>query len=163
VTETDGLLENARAHAERFDNADLAAQPSKRVVVLACMDTRLIPSRILGLDEGEAHILRNAGGVVTDDAIRSIAISQNLLGTEEIVLLHHTECGMLTFTDEEFAGKLEEETGQRPEWSPGAFSDLEADVRDSISRLKESPFIPNKDSVRGFVYDVKTGELREVN
>jgi len=163
VTETDGLLENARAHAEGFDKADLTAQPSKRVVVLACMDTRLIPSRILGLEEGEAHILRNAGGVVTDDAIRSIAISQNLLGTEEIVLLHHTECGMLTFTDEEFAGKLEEETGQRPEWSPGAFSDLEADVRDSISRLKESPFIPNKDSVRGFVYDVKTGELREVN
>jgi carbonic anhydrase len=163
VTETDRLLQNARAHAEGFDKAELAALPAKRVAVLACMDTRLIPSRILGLDEGEAHILRNAGGVVTDDAIRSLAISQNLLGTEEIILLHHTECGMLTFTDEEFAGRLEEETGQRPEWSPHSFSDLEEDVRDSIARLKASPFIPNKDSIRGFVYDVKTGELREVS
>jgi carbonic anhydrase len=136
--------------------------PSKRVAVLACMDARLIPTRVLGLDEGEAHVIRNAGGVVTDDAIRSLAISQNLLGTEEIVLIHHTDCGMLTFTDEDFANKLEEETGQRPEWSAHAFSDLEGDVRDSIARLKESPFIPNKDSIRGFVYDVKTGELREI-
>jgi carbonic anhydrase len=163
VSETDALLENARAHAEGFDKADLAAQPSKRVVVLACMDTRLIPSRILGLDEGDAHILRNAGGVVTDDAVRSIAISQHLLGTEEVVLLHHTECGMLSFTDDELAAKLENETGQRPEWSPGAFTDVEQDVRDSITSLKESPFIPHKDSIRGFVYDVKTGELREVS
>ena len=163
MTETDGLIENARAYAEGFEKADLGTQPSKHVAVLACMDARLIPSRVLGLNEGEAHILRNAGGVVTDDAIRSLAISQNLLGTTEIVLLHHTDCGMLSFTDEEFASKLETETGERPEWSAQAFADLEQDVRDSIARLRESPFIPNKESIRGFVYDVKTGELREVN
>jgi carbonic anhydrase len=162
MSETDRLVENARSYAEGFQKADLAMPPSKRVAVLACMDARLIPTRVLGLDEGEAHVIRNAGGVVTDDAIRSLAISQNLLGTEEIVLIHHTDCGMLTFTDEDFADKLEEETGQRPEWSAHAFSDLEGDVRDSIARLKESPFIPNKDSIRGFVYDVKTGELREI-
>jgi carbonic anhydrase len=162
MSETDRLVENARSYAEGFQKADLAMPPSKRVAVLACMDARLIPTRVLGLDEGEAHVIRNAGGVVTDDAIRSLAISQNLLGTEEIVLIHHTDCGMLTFTDEDFADKLEEETGQRPEWSAHAFSDLEGDVRDSIARLKENPFIPNKDSIRGFVYDVKTGELREI-
>lgn len=162
MTETDGLLENARDYAERFDKSDLSMLPAKRVAVLACMDTRLIPSRILGLNEGEAHILRNAGGVVTDDAIRSLSLSQNLLGTEEIILLHHTECGMLTFTDDEYADRMEAETGERPEWSAHAFSDLEQDVRDSIARLRESPFIPKKDSIRGFVFDVKTGELREV-
>jgi carbonic anhydrase len=162
MSETDRLVENARSYAEGFQKADLAMPPSKRVAVLACMDARLIPTRVLGLDEGEAHVIRNAGGVVTDDAIRSLAISQNLVSTEEIVLIHHTDCGMLTFTDEDFANKLEEETGQRPEWSAHAFSDLEGDVRDSIARLKESPFIPNKDSIRGFVYDVKTGELREI-
>jgi carbonic anhydrase len=162
MSETDRLLENARDYAEGFEKGDLQVPPSKRVAVLACMDARLIPSRVLGLNEGEAHVIRNAGGVVTDDAIRSLAISQNLLGTEEIVLLHHTDCGMLTFTDEDLASKLEDETGQRPEWSAQAFSDLEQDVRDSITRLRESPFIPNKDSIRGFVYDVKSGELREV-
>ena len=162
MTETDRLLENARAYAASFDKSDLAIPPSKRVAVVACMDARLIPTRVLGLDEGEAHVLRNAGGVVTDDTIRSLAISQNLLGTEEIVLIHHTDCGMLTFTDEEFAAKLEEETGQRPEWTAQAFTDLDQEVRDSIARLRESPFIPNKDSIRGFVYDVKSGELREV-
>jgi len=162
VTETDRLVENARAYAEGFEGSDLAAPPSKRVAVLACMDARLIPTRILGLNEGEAHVLRNAGGVVTQDAIRSLALSQHLLGTEEIVLLHHTECGMLAVTDEEFASKLEAETGQRPEWSAHSFSDLEGDVRDSIALLKASPFIPHKDSIRGFVYDVRTGELREV-
>jgi len=162
MSETDRLVENARAYAESFDKADLAVPPSKRVAVLACMDARLIPTRVLGLNEGEAHVLRNAGGVVTDDAIRSLAISQNLLGTDEIILLHHTDCGMLTFTDEEFAAKLEDETGQRPGWSAHAFSDVEADVRDSLARLRESPFIPRKDSIRGFVYDVKSGELREV-
>jgi carbonic anhydrase len=162
VSETDRLIENALAHAEHFDRSDLTQVPSKRVAVLACMDTRLIPSRILGLNEGEAHILRNAGGVVTEDAIRSLSLSQNLLGTEEIILLHHTECGMLNFTDEEYAERMEAETGQRPEWSPRAFSDVEQDLSDSIRRLRESPFIPNKASIRGFVYDVKTGELREV-
>jgi carbonic anhydrase len=162
MTETDRLLENARAYGTSFDKSDLAMPPSKRVAVVACMDARLIPTRLLGLNEGEAHILRNAGGVVTDDTIRSLAISQNLLGTEEIVLIHHTDCGMLTFTDEEFAATLEQETGQRPEWAAQAFTDLEQEVRDSIARLKESPFVPRKDSIRGFVYDVKTGELREV-
>jgi carbonic anhydrase len=162
VSETDRLLENARTYVEGFAGSDLAAPPSKRVAVLACMDARLIPSRVLGLAEGEAHILRNAGGVVTEDAIRSLSLSQHLLGTEEIVLIHHTDCGMLKVTDEEFAAKLEQETGRRPEWSAEAFSDLEQDVRDSIARLEESPFIPHKDSIRGFVYDVKTGELREV-
>jgi carbonic anhydrase len=162
VSETDKLLENARAYAESFRGSNLPAAPSKRVAVLACMDARLIPTRVLGLDEGEAHVLRNAGGVVTDDAIRSLALSQHLLGTEEIVLLHHTECGMLTVTDEEFAARMEEDAGERPPWSAEAFSDLEQDVRDSIARLKASPFIPNKDSIRGFVYDVRTGELREV-
>ena len=163
MTETDRLLENAQAYAEGFDKADLAMPPSKKVAVLACMDARVVPSRILGLQEGEAHILRNAGGVVDDDAIRSLAISQNLLGTQEIILIHHTDCGMLTFTDDELAEKLEQETGQRPEWRAHAFSDVEQDVRDSLARLRESPFIPRKDSIRGFVFDVKTGELREVS
>jgi carbonic anhydrase len=162
MSETDRLLENARAYADRFDHADLEAQPTRRIAVLACMDTRLIPSRLLGLDEGEDHILRNAGGVVTDDAIRSLSISQVLLGTREIILLHHTDCGMLKITDEELAAKLEQATGERPQWSAKTFSDVEGSVRDSIARLRESPFIPNKDSIRGFVYDVQTGELREV-
>ena len=163
MSESDRLIENARSYAEGFDKSDLSAAPAKRVAVLACMDTRLIPSRILGLNEGEAHILRNAGGTVTDDALRSLSISQNLLGTEEIILLHHTECGMLTFTDEEYAERMEAETGRRPEWPAQSFEDVEQDVRDSIARLRESPFIPKKDSIRGFVYDVKTGELREVS
>jgi carbonic anhydrase len=162
MSQTDQLLENARSYAERFEKGDLPLPPSRRIAVLACMDARLIPTRVLGLDEGEAHVIRNAGGVVTDDAIRSLAISQNLLGTEEIILIHHTDCGMLTFTDEELADRLEQETGQRPGWRAQAFSDLEQDVRDSLAHLKESPFIPKKDSIRGFVYDVKTGELREV-
>jgi carbonic anhydrase len=162
VTETDRLLSNARAYADSFKGSDLPAPPSKRVAVLACMDARLMPTRLLGLVEGEAHILRNAGGVVTDDAIRSLSLSQHLLGTEEIVLIHHTDCGLLRVTDEEFAEKLEDETGQRPEWSAGTFSDVERSVRDSIARLRQSPFIPSKDSIRGFVYDVRTGELREV-
>jgi carbonic anhydrase len=163
MSETDKLLENARTYAEGFGKSELSPMPSKRVAVLACMDTRLIPSRILGLNEGEAHILRNAGGVVTDDAIRSLSLSQNLLGTDEIILLHHTECGMLTVTDAEYADRMEAETGQRPNWSARAFSDLEQDVRDSIARLRESPFIPKKHSIRGFIFDVKTGELTEIS
>ena len=127
------------------------------------MDARLNPYGVLGLSEGEAHVIHNAGGVVSDDAIRSLAISQNLLGTEEIILIHHTDCGMLTFTDEELAQKLDQETGERPEWRAHAFADLEEDVREGIAGIKASPFIPRNDSVRGFVYDVTTGELREVN
>jgi carbonic anhydrase len=127
------------------------------------MDARLDPARVLGLEEGDAHVIRNAGGVVSDDALRSLAISQNLLGTEEIVLIHHTDCGMLTFTDEEFAGKLEQETGERPDWPVHTFSDLEQNVRESIERIRRSPFVPRTDNVRGFVYEVETGRLREVS
>lgn len=162
MSTTDELLENARRYAEGFDKGELAMPPSKRVAVLACMDARLIPTRVLGLNEGEAHVIRNAGGVVTDDAIRSLAISQNLLGTEEIILLHHTDCGMLTFTDEELAQRLERETGARPAWRAHAFADLEADLREGIAKIEASPFIPRTDSVRGFIYEVETGALREV-
>jgi carbonic anhydrase len=162
MTETDILLKNNEAYAASFDKGDLPIPPGRRVAVLACMDARLDPARALGLDEGDAHVIRNAGGVVTDDALRSLAISQNLLGTEEIVLIHHTDCGMLTFTDEQFADKLEHATGSRPEWRAHAFSDLEQDVRDGIERIKASPFVPRTESVRGFVYEVETGRLREV-
>src|SRR3954465_12710093 len=127
------------------------------------MDARLNPYGVLGLQEGDAHIIRNAGGVVTDDEIRSLSISQRLLGTEEIILIHHTDCGMLTFTDDEFKRSIQEETGIKPEWAAEAFSDLDEDVRQSIARIKASPFIPKKDSVRGFVYEVETGKLREVS
>ena len=162
MTVTDELLENNRSYAEAFEKGDLPMPPAKKLAILSCMDARVIPSRILGLAEGDAHIIKNAGGVVTDDALRSLAISQHLLGTEEIILIHHTDCGMLTFTDEELADKLEQASGQRPEWSARAFSDLEEDVRDSIKRITESPFIPHRDRVRGFIYDVETGELSEV-
>ena len=136
--------------------------PTKKVAVVACMDARLQPNRILGLEEGEAHVIRNAGGVITDDEIRSLAISQRLLGTEEIILMHHTDCGMLTFTDEDFRRSLQDEVGIKPNWATEAFSDLEEDVRQSIARIKASPFVPHKDSVRGFVFDVATGKLNEV-
>jgi carbonic anhydrase len=161
MSTTDELVENSKRYAERFDKGDLPLPPAKKVAVVACMDARLIPTRVLGLEEGDAHVIRNAGGVVTDDEIRSLAISQHLLGTEEIILIHHTDCGMLTFTDDEFRSRLQEETGIRPEWSAEAFSDLDEDVRQSIERIKASPFIPRK-NVRGFVYDVAAGTLREV-
>ena len=159
---TDELLQNAEQYAERFDRGDLPLPPAKRIAVLACMDARLNPYGLLGLTEGDAHVIRNAGGVVTDDEIRSLAISQRLLGTEEIVLIHHTDCGMLTFSDDEFRRQVQDDTGIKPEWAAEAFDDLEEDVRQSIARIKSSPFIPRKDSVRGFVYDVKTGRLDEV-
>ncbi len=159
---TDELTQNAQRYAERFDHGQLALPPAKRVAVLACMDARLDPYALLGLSEGDAHVIRNAGGVVTDDAIRSLAISQHLLGTEEIVLIHHTDCGMLTFEDDELAARLEEASGARPQWRAHAFSDLEEDVRDGIAAIEASPFIPNTDAVRGFVFDVGSGELREV-
>jgi carbonic anhydrase len=162
MSTTDELVRNAEQYAEGFDKGDLPLPPSKKIAVVACMDARVMPSLILGIKEGEAHVIRNAGGVITDDEVRSLAISQHLLGTEEIMLLHHTDCGMLTFNDEEFASKLEEATGQRPEWSARTFADLEEDVRDSIRRIKDSPFVPRTDSVRGFVYEVETGRLREV-
>jgi carbonic anhydrase len=127
------------------------------------MDARLHPYAILGLQEGDAHVIRNAGGVVTDDEIRSLAISQRLLGTEEVILIHHTDCGMLTFSDDEFKAQVQTDTGIKPEWAVEAFSDLDEDVRQSIARIKASPFIPNKQSIRGFVYEVETGRLREVS
>ncbi|MBW8711484.1 MAG: carbonic anhydrase [Mycobacterium sp.] len=162
MSTTDELLSNAEDYAANFDRGDLPLPPAKGVVVLACMDARLNPYGILGLSEGDAHVIRNAGGVVTEDEIRSIAISQRLLGTKEIILIHHTDCGMLTFTDDGFKKQIQDETGIKPTWSAEAFDDLETDVRQSIARIKSSPFIPKKDSVRGFVYDVKTGRLDEV-
>ena len=159
---TDELIRNAEAYAASFDKGDLPLPPAKRVAVVACMDARLDPQALLGLREGDAHVIRNAGGVVTDDEIRSLAISQRLLGTEEVVLIHHTGCGMLTFTDDEFRRRIQEETGIKPEWAVETFLDLEEDVRQSIARIQASPFIPRKESVRGFVYEVETGRLREV-
>lgn len=161
-SETDQLLAAARAYEAGFDKGDLPAPPARKVAILACMDARLDPYALLGLSEGDAHVIRNAGGIVSDDAIRSLAISQRLLGTEEIVLIHHTGCGLLGIDDTEFADRLEAETGERPLWSAHGFSDLEEDVREGIARIKASPFIPRTDSVRGFVYEVETGALREV-
>jgi carbonic anhydrase len=162
VSATDELLRNAAAYAASFDKADLPPPPARKLAVVACMDARLNPYALLGLTEGDAHIIRNAGGVITDDEIRSLAISQRLLGTEEIVLIHHTDCGMLTFTDDEFKRAVQDDVGIKPEWAVEAFGDLDEDVRQSIGRIKASPFIPRKDSVRGFVYDMHTGGLREV-
>jgi carbonic anhydrase len=159
---TDELLSNNESYAASFDKGDLPLPPGRKLAIVACMDARLNPYGALGLSEGDAHIIRNAGGVVTDDAIRSLAISQRLLGTEEIVLIHHTDCGMLTFTDEDFKRSIHEETGVEPAWEAQSFGDLDEDVRQSIARIKASPFIPRTDSVRGFVYDVETGRLREV-
>ena len=155
---TDDLLRNNEAYAETFDKGDLPLPPAKKVAVVACMDARLDVHGLLGLQLGDAHVIRNAGGVVTDDEIRSLAISQRLLGTEEIVLIHHTDCGMLTFTDDSFRGDLQKDTGIKPTWSPESFTDLDADVRSSIGRIKAQPVHPERDSVRGFVYDVHTGK-----
>lgn len=158
---TDQYLENNKKYAATF-NGPLPLPPSKQVAVVACMDARLNVYGALGLNEGEAHVIRNAGGVVTEDEIRSLAISQRLLGTKEIILIHHTDCGMLTFTDDGFKQSIQQEIGQKPSWAAEAFSDLDEDVRQSISRIKNSPFIPRKESVRGFVFDVATGLLNEV-
>jgi carbonic anhydrase len=160
---TDELLANNDHYAEGFNKGDLPLPPAKQVAVVACMDARLDVSKLLGLEEGDAHVIRNAGGVVTDDEIRSLAISQRLLGTREIVLIHHTDCGMLTFKDDDFREQIERETGVRPEWAAEAFQDLDGDVRQNIARITASPFIPYKESVRGFVYDVTNGHLREVS
>jgi carbonic anhydrase len=162
MSTTDELLSNAQRYAASFDKGDLPLPPAKKVAVLACMDARLNPYGLLGLAEGDAHVIRNAGGVVTDDEIRSLAISQRLLGTEEIVLIHHTDCGMLTFTDDEFKRAVQDDVGIKPEWAAESFPDLDEDVRQSIARIEASPFIPHK-NVRGFVYDVHSGELSEVS
>jgi carbonic anhydrase len=158
---TDDYLANNRAYAATF-SGPLPLPPSRQVAVVACMDARLDVYRILGLQDGEAHVIRNAGGVITDDEIRSLAISQRLLGTKEIILIHHTDCGMLTFTDEEFKAAVATDTGIKPPWSAEAFADLDTDVRQSINRITRSPFLLHTDSVRGFVFDVATGLLREV-
>ena len=161
MSTTDELLANAQSYAATFDKGRLPLPPGRRIAILACMDARLNPYGLLGLEEGDAHVIRNAGGVVTDDEIRSLAISQRLLGTEEIVLIHHTDCGMLTFTDDDFKRSVELETGIKPEWAAESFVDVDEDVRQSIARIKASPFIPHK-NVRGFVYQVEDGRLREV-
>jgi carbonic anhydrase len=161
VTVTDEYLANNAAHASTFEGP-LPLPPSKHVVLLACMDARLDVYRILGLGDGEAHVIRNAGGVVTDDEIRSLAISQRLLGTKEIILIHHTDCGMLTFTDDDFKKTIQNETGIKPEWAAEAFPDLEEDVRQSLRRIEASPFVTKHESLRGFIFDVATGKLNEV-
>ncbi|MDP5026179.1 MAG: carbonic anhydrase [Aquiluna sp.] len=158
---TDQYLENNKKYAANFQGP-LPLPPKNQIAVLACMDARLNVFAALGIQEGESHVIRNAGGVVTDDEIRSLAISQRLLGTKEIILIHHTDCGMLTFSDDGFKKSIQEETGIKPEWAAEAFSDLDEDVRQSVARIKQSPFIPHTDQVRGFVFDVATGLLNEV-
>ncbi len=160
---TDELIANNAAYVESFGSGDLPMPPGKRVAVVACMDARLNVYGALGLKEGDAHVIRNAGGVVTDDEIRSLAISQRLLGTEEIILIHHTDCGMLTFTDDEFKRGIQDDTGIKPEWAAESFTNVDEDVRQSMARIQASPFIPLKGSVRGFVFDVADGSLREVD
>lgn len=162
MTVTDEFVSRAERYAEAFDKADLPMPPGKRVAVLACMDARVNPYGILGLTEGDAHVIRNAGGVVTDDAVRSLVISQRLLGTTEIVLIHHTDCGMLTFQDDEVKSQIEADTGLRPPFALEAFTDPAEDVRQSIRRIRSNPFVPLRDAVRGFVYDVRSGQLHEV-
>jgi carbonic anhydrase len=158
---TDELLANNAKYVESF-SGPLPLPPAKHIAVVACMDARINVYGVLGLQEGEAHVIRNAGGVITEDEIRSLAISQRLLGTEEIILIHHTDCGMLTFTDDGFKSSIAAEVGVKPAWAAEAFSDLDTDVRQSIARIKASPFIPKKDAIRGFVFDVATGKLNEV-
>jgi carbonic anhydrase len=158
---TDEYLRNNASYAQQF-KGPLPLPPSKGTAVVACMDARLNVYAILGLNEGESHVIRNAGGVVTDDEIRSLAISQRLLGTTEVILIHHTDCGMLTFTDDQFKRAIQDETGIKPPWSAESFTSLEEDVRQSAARIKASPFVPHKDAIRGFVFDVATGKLNEV-
>ena len=163
MTVIDQLLENNTRYADGFGKGDLPLPPARNLAVVPCMDARLDVHKILGLSEGDAHVIRNAGGVVSDDAIRSLVISQRLLGTTAIVLIHHTDCGMLTFRDDDVKDAIEADTGLRPAFSMEAFGNLEQDVRQSISRIQANPFIPNKDQVRGFVYDCATGRLNEVS
>ena len=158
----DACLAGNAKYAETFAKGDLAAPPRRRAAVVACMDARLDPARLLGLEEGDAHVIRNAGGVVTDDALRSLIISQRLLGTEEIILIHHTDCGMLKFRDDDLKAEIEAQTGLRPAFSFEAFADLEAGLRQSMRRIRACPFLPERGKVRGFIYDVQTGRLSEL-
>jgi len=162
MSATDDFLAANKTYAANFKKGDKPMPPAKKVAVVACMDARIETGRLLGLEEGDAHVIRNAGGVVTDDVIRSLAISQRLLGTTEIVLIHHTDCGMLTFKDDDVKSQIEEETGLRPAFALEAFPDAEDDVRQSVRRIQSSPFVPHKDNIRGFVYDVETGRLGAV-
>jgi carbonic anhydrase len=162
MSATEQYLANNARYAETF-SGPLPMPPAAHVAVVACMDARLNVYGMLGLGEGEAHVIRNAGGVITDDQIRSLAISQRLLGTHEIVLIHHTDCGMLTFTDDAFKRSIQDETGIKPPWAAEAFADLDEDVRQSIARIKASPFIPHKDAISGFVFNVATGRLHPVS
>ena len=162
MTATDEYLANNARYAETF-SGPLPMPPSAHLAVVACMDARLNVYALLGLGDGEAHVIRNAGGVITDDEIRSLAISQRLLGTREIMLIHHTDCGMLTFTDDAFKCSIQDETGIKPSWGAEAFPDLDEDVRHSIARIKASPFVPHTDAIRGFIFDVATGKLNEVS
>jgi carbonic anhydrase len=161
MTATDDLLANNNSYVVSFDKGSLPAPPGKKVAVLACMDARLDPAKVLGLAEGDAHVIRNAGGVASEDAIRSLVISQRLLGTEEILLIHHTDCGMETFSDDAVKDQILNDTGLRPNFALEAFPEAEADVRQTAARIKSSPFVPHKD-IRGFVYEVESGRLREV-
>ena len=162
MSTTDELLKNNEKYANSFDKGELPMPPAKQIAIVTCMDARLSPYVMLGLSEGDAHVIRNAGGVITDDEIRSLMISQRLLGTREVMLIHHTDCGMLTFSDEELREQIQQEVGIKPHFPLETFADLEEDVRQSIKRIEASPFIPHKDSVRGFIYEVETGRLREV-
>ena len=163
MTATDDVLKNNAQYAEGFDKADLPLPPALNMAVVACMDARLDTHKLLGIQEGDAHVIRNAGGVVTDDVLRSLVISQRLLGTREVVLIHHTDCGMLTFRDDDVKDTILADTGLRPAFAMEAFGDLEGDVRQSIARIKANPFVPVKDQIRGFVYDCATGRLNEVS
>lgn len=160
---TNEFVANNERYASDFDKGRLPMPPAKRIAVVACMDARLETGALLGLAEGDSHVIRNAGGVVTDDVIRSLTISQRLLGTREIMLIHHTDCGMLTFEDRELKQQIADDIGIKPHFAMEAFEDPEVDVRQSIARIKASPYIPHKDQVRGFIYEVETGRLREVD
>jgi carbonic anhydrase len=158
----DEFLANNEAYAGQFAKGSLPMPPAKQIAAVVCMDARLETGALLGLVEGDAHVIRNAGGVVTDDVIRSLTISQRLLGTREIMLIHHTDCGMLTFTDADLKQQILDETGIKPPFAMEAFTDIDADVRQSLARVNASPYIRHKDQVRGFVYEVESGKLREV-
>ena len=162
MTNTDRLLASATDYAQQWPADPPAGRPAIGVAIVACMDARIDVYSLFGLAPGDAHVIRNAGGLVTDDAIRSLAISQRFLGTKEIILVHHTSCGMQGLDDEAFASTLESETGSRPSWTAGGFTDPVEDVRASVERIRKNPWIPERDSVRGFVFDVATGRLDEV-
>ncbi len=163
MSATDDFLANNARYAESFDKGDVPLPPGRKTAVVACMDARIETGALLGLEEGDAHVIRNAGGVVTDDVLRSLTISQRLLGTREIILIHHTDCGMVTFSDDAVKAQIEADTGVRPSFALEAFPDVEEDVRQSIRRIEACPFIPEKGQIRGFVYDVATGKLDEVS